>query len=274
MCCKDRPLVSVAMGVRYRRDDMYLLERAVNSILAQSYDNIEFLICEFDSRPEVRERLAQIVRSDARVRLVDGEGADTLSEKLNRCITAANGPYIARMDDDDFSEPERIEKQVAFLERNTDAAFVGCAVELEQDGASAGMRKLPEVPEEKDFLFVQPYIHPSLLFRREALDAAAGYSEDPGRVGCEDYDLLLRLYGLGYRGRNMPETLLRYTLPATGSKGRPMWMRVNEVKTRYLRIKDLGFLPRYFPYVVKPVIVGLIPAPLLESLKRGRQGRA
>ena len=87
-------------------------------------------------------------------------------------------------------------------------------------------------------------------------------------MGCEDYDLLLRLYEAGYRGENMQEPLFTYTLPTIGSKKRAMALRRNEVKTRYTRFRSLGLLPGALPYVVKPAIVGLVPNRLLEQLKQ------
>lgn len=266
-----QPLVSVLMGVRYRREDLMLLERAITSILTQTYDNLEFLICENGSVAGVRERLKQFAAEDTRVRLIDGVGAETLSEKLNRCIADARGMYLARMDDDDFSYPDRLTRQMAYLEEHPEVSFVGCSVALEQDGVSTGERPLPEHPAVRDFLFVQPFIHPTLIFHREALEQVGGYGEESRCVGCEDYDLLLRLYEKGYSGANMQELLFRYTLPPKGSKGRPMTLRLNEVKTRFVRFKRLGLLPGSFPYVVKPVMVGLIPTPLLERLKTGRR---
>lgn len=270
---KQPSLISVAMGVRYNRENTYLLERAVRSILCQSYSLLEFLICDDGSTSTAQSLLEKISREDCRVKLLRGCTRLDLAGKLNFCLESAQGAYIARMDDDDYAEPDRLAKQMAFLERNPNIAFVGCSVALERDGLPAGIRRLPEAPEARDFRFTQPFIHPSLLFRWEVLKAAGGYCESTDCEGCEDYDLLLRLYGLGYVGRNMPELLFRYTLPGKDCRRRPMRLRWNEVKTRYLRFRDLGFLPQYLPYVVKPVIVGLMPQKLLEYIKRERWKR-
>lgn len=273
MRCEERPLVSVIMGICYRRPDLYFLERAINSILRQSYRKLEFLICEDGSHSEAKERIKRFAAEDARIQLVDGAGAETLTVKLNRCITAAKGLYLARMDDDDFSLPDRLEKQLEYLRNHPETAFAGCCALLEQDGTPAGVRRLPEFPTVRDFLFVQPFIHPALLFRRQALEAAGGYCEEPRCIGCEDYDLLLRLYELGHTGANIQEPLLRYTLPAKGKHGRTMGLRVKEMQTRFIRFKSLGLLPKNIFYVIKPVAVGLLPAGVLERLKVWRRER-
>lgn len=260
-------LISVIMGIRYFRNDLMLLDRSIRSILDQTYQHFEFLICENGSASAVSRLLQQYAEQDCRVRLISGSGLERLAQKLNRCLKYSSGTWIARMDDDDYSKPNRFERQIRWLSAHPDIAFAGCSVELEQNDHLIGVRKLPELPNVEDFLFAQPFIHPALLFRREALDAVGGYCEKPSCAGCEDYDLLLRLYEKGYAGANIQEPLFRYTLPPKGTSNRTMEMRVNEVRTRFARFQSLGLLPQYFPYVIKPIAVGLIPQSLLERIK-------
>ncbi|NLH01733.1 MAG: glycosyltransferase [Clostridiales bacterium] len=259
--------LSVVMGVRYLREDLSLLERAVRSISNQTYSDFEFLICENGSTNSSRKLLEALVEEDPRIRLIDGTGADTLAKKLNRCIEASHGEWIARQDDDDYSEPERFEKQLDFLKSNPEISFVGCNVKLIQEGEVQGIRKFPQRPVVKDFLFTQPYIHPALIFRKKVLDAVGGYCEEHRCDGCEDYDLLLRLYENGYLGANLTNTYFTYTLPPKGHSNRTFRMRVNEMQTRFVRFRSLGLLPRALPYVIKPVLVGLIPSPFLPALR-------
>ena len=107
------------------------------------------------------------------------------------------------------------------------------------------------------------------MFRSEALTAVNGYSEDKRCILCEDYDLLLRLYAKGFRGMNLQEALLDYTVPVTAKGGRKMRHRWNEAVTRWRRFRELGVLPGALPYVVKPLAVGLVPEPLLSRMKNG-----
>ena len=101
----------------------------------------------------------------------------------------------------------------------------------------------------------------------EALEAVGGYSEDRHCLLCEDYDLLLRLYAKGFTGRNLPERLLIYTLPSTAKGSRTIVHRWNETVTRWRRFRELGVLGRAWPYVCKPLAVGLLPEHLLRRLK-------
>ena len=171
------------------------------------------------------------------------------------------------MDDDDFSYSERLKRQVTYLETHPEIAFVGCNVNLHRAGAQVGQRTFPEFPSTRDFYMTQPFLHPALVFRREALDAVDWYSEDKHCVLCEDYDLLLRLYAKEFKGANIQEVLMDYTIPATAKGNRTMGHRWNETVTRYRRFRELKVLPGALPWVVKPLIVGFIPESLLSKLK-------
>lgn len=264
----ERPLISVAMGVCYKSDDTAQLQRAVESMLNQTYTNLELLIEDEGSSGLAMRWLEELAQRDNRVKLLRDCGAIALPNKLNVCLQAAQGRYIARMDDDDVSHPTRLEKELSFLQENPDISFVGCQVNCVCDGKIVRIRTLPATPGVHDFYMTQPYIHPTLLFRRDALEAANGYCEERRANKCEDYDLLLRLYGLGYSGANLPEILLDYTVRADAHDGRTMRDRWHETQTRYARFRELHQFPAALPYVVKPLVVGLLPEALLSYLKR------
>lgn len=267
---ENKPTISVLMGVYYQRKDIFLLERSVSSILNQTISSLELLICDDGSTEFAKEYLDEISSKDIRVKLIRRGDLFSLPEKLNACLKEAKGEWIARMDDDDFSHPERFEKQLEYFTNHPEVDFVGSNVNLYKDDAIVGTRSLPEKPTVHDFYFVQPYIHPALIFRRRSLVAVNGYSEKKHSILCEDYDLLLRMYSAGFVGANIQECLLDYTLPQTAKGNRKMKHRWNEVVTRFIRFKELGCLPGAFPYVVKPIVVGLIPNRILEHLKKDK----
>lgn len=266
----EKPLISVLMGVRYRREDLALLERSVRSVLDQSCADFELLICEQGSTDAARQRLRQFTQEDDRIRLLDGTGADSLAAKLNRCIRTAKGEYFARQDDDDYSDTMRFKLQLDYLRLHPEVAFAGSVARLEQDGKITGLRQLPVLPQVEDFLFTQPFLHPTLMFRADVFENGMRYCEDDRCDGCEDYDLLLRLYERGLTGANLQQPCFTYTIPPHGKSNRTWKMRCNEVRTRWVRFKSLRLLPDAAPYVVKPLVAGLVPAGLLETLKRRR----
>lgn len=262
--------ISILMGVYYRRGDTAVLERSVASMLAQTEGDFELLICDDGSSVDAMALVERMAAEDGRIRLLRPGGVASLPCKLNVCLKSAKGEWIARMDDDDYSHPDRLEKQLAYLQAHQELDFVGCNVNLVCEGRPVGQRRVPARPEVRDFYFSQPYIHPTLLFRRETLERVDGYSEDKRCVLCEDYDLLLRLYAAGCRGGNLQEALFDYTLPPSAKGSRRMCHRWNETVTRYRRFKQLGELPKAWPYVVKPLAVGLVPEKVLRWMKERR----
>lgn len=267
------PEISVIMGVYYRENNLSKLKKSVESILSQTLPSFEFLICDDGSVSEACAYFDAISKDDDRIRLIRPGKAYVLPEKLNCCLQYARGEWIARMDDDDVSHPERFEQQVHFLKNNPQIAFVGCNVNLVCEGIQVGMRKLPFSPTVKDFFMTQPYIHPALMFRKHALQIVNGYSEDKRVLLCEDYDLLLRMYEKGLVGANIQQVLLDYSVPVTEKGKRRMKHRWNEVVTRFRRFRALSLLPRALPYVIKPIAVGLIPASLRVKLRERRARR-
>ena len=264
----ENPQISVLMGVYYQRDSIDLLERSIFSILNQSFFDFELLICDDGSNIQSSSFLSELAKKDIRIRLVRHGNLFTLPEKLNACLVESRGKWVARMDDDDYSHPERFERQLKYLNSHPEVSVVGCNVNLCLEGQIIGQRILPEFPSLHDFYFVQPYIHPALIFRKDALVAVGGYSESPHCILCEDYDLLLRMYTAGYHGYNLQEILFDYTIPATAKGNRKMRHRWNEVVTRYYRFRELKVLPSAWPYVIKPLAVGVLPEPLLRIIKQ------
>ena len=265
---RDKPTLSVIMGVLQTDGDLRLLRRSVDSILNQTWRDFEFLICDDGSCPAVQRFLEACSRDDSRVRLVRGCERRDLAPKLNACLAQARGCYIARMDGDDYSFPKRFDAQLSFLRAHPDIAFVGSNVELFRDGAYAGTWRFPERPAVGDFYIRQPFIHPALVFRRDALASVGFYSEERRCIKCEDYDLLLRLYEKHCFGVNLQQFLLRYTLTADPMGNRTMRDRMNETRTRWVRFRALNLFPGALPFVVKPVAAGLLPAGIITRIKK------
>ena len=264
------PSISILMGVYQPGHDTQDLRCAVESILTQTYRDFEFLICDDGSSGAVCYLLDLYAEQDSRIRLIRPGNAITLPDKLNACILKARGEFFARQDADDVSAPNRLEKQVAFLKAHPEISFAGCNVFLFCEGKLCGERRFPEYPQKEDFLFSMPFIHPTLVFRKSAIEEVGGYSHSKWAILCEDYDLLLRMYEKGMIGYNLQEQLFSYQIAPDDYKKRKFRHRVNEAVIRFCRFRALGMLPRGLPYVIKPLAVGLLPHWLLRHLKKGR----
>ena len=172
----DKPMVSVIMGV-YNQWNEAVLREAVNSILNQTYKDLEFIIWDDGSHPDAAKLVQNLAGLDDRIIVAGTEQNRGLAYSLNECIRLARGKYIARMDADDISLPERIAKQVSFLENNPEYSWCGCNTSLFDENGVWGVRRMPEKPEEKDYLRFSPFVHPSVMFRAMVFDENEGYLE-------------------------------------------------------------------------------------------------
>lgn len=202
------PAVTVLMSVR--DGSCAMLDQAVSSILTQTFADFEFLILDDASRePATLRALTVAARSDARIQL-HREPARGLTKTLNRGIALARGHYIARQDADDWSEPERLARQVDFLDRHPEAAVCGANAWMHQeDGAPLWATDLAQGPAEiREALWRgNPFVHGATLFRADAARAMGGYCE---LFRCsQDYDFFWRLCDAS-GGANLSAPLYHY----------------------------------------------------------------
>jgi len=197
--------VSVVMSVY--NDSLYLVD-AIKSILSQSFCDFEFIIVDDGSTDNSASIICKF--NDSRIKLLTQEH-NGLSSALNYGILNSTGCLVIRMDADDISLPNRIEKQVKFMEKNPEIALIGGSANLiDNDKKILGKRLVPS--DEVVILDILPYscpmIHPTLCFRRELFDNIGGYREI--FTYSQDYDFILRAVDLGYRIANIPSILLKY----------------------------------------------------------------
>lgn len=247
--------VSVIMGVF--NSDEQKIKRAINSILNQSYHNMEFIICDDCSTNGISKYLRTL--RDPRVRIIKNEVNSGLAYSLNNCLENAKGEYIARMDDDDISDVNRIEKQVCFLDAHPEIDIVGTNIWLIDGDVVWGEDSWKEYPQKKDLLFGVVHAHPTIMVRRSAYDKVNGYRVLGRTQRTEDYDLYMRMYAIGIKGYNLQEKLFYYTLSSETLYKRKFKHRIDEMMCRMEGFHLLKLYPLGAPYVFKPIISGLIP---------------
>jgi glycosyltransferase involved in cell wall biosynthesis len=199
--------VTVLMAV-YNAVDC--LSTAVASIRGQSYTNWDLLIIDDGSTDGTSALLQAIAAEDPRITVVHSATNRGIAAALNLGWKQAGGELIARMDADDVSLPERLERQVLFLEAHPEVAVVGSGAELvNAEGEIIGAAVRPEQHEElvRRMYRETPFIHPSITARRVFYESMNGYDERWRR--CEDTDLWLRSYRR-FRFHNLQEPLIRY----------------------------------------------------------------
>lgn len=262
--------VSVIIGVYNPKKDK--LFQAIQSIIHQTVKSWEMILYDDGSCIECAEIVKQASELDPRIIWVRNEENKGLAYALNRCLKLASGEYIARMDDDDSCSPQRFEKQIDFLNRHPEYSWVGSNAQLFDDNGVWGETTVPERPDRTDFLRFSPYIHPSVMFRREVFSHGHGYISSKITKRCEDYELFMRLHMQGYRGYNIQENLFQYREDQGAYAKRKFQYRYNEMKIRYRGFKRLGILrTKTLPYVFRPVVGGLVPVGLVSYMLRRNQ---
>ncbi len=265
------PQISVIMGTYNPcMDD---LSRAVRSVVNQTFESWELIICDDGSEQDVYLKIKKLEKLDNRIKCIRCKQNEGLAAALNKCIDIASGNYLARMDDDDISLPDRFLKQYEFLEMNDTYDWVGCEADLFDSDSIWGRASRPEQPDSNSFLHSSPFVHPSVMFRSSVFSDNTRYSVSKITARCEDYELFMRLYSIGRRGYNLQEVLLQYKEDGKVLK-RSMKYCFYEMLVRiqgYRRLRILRL--RNMPYVLKPIAVGLI-AQFPEFAQKIRTDRA
>ena len=205
----NAPLISVCMPVYNAK--RYIGE-AIESILAQTFRDFEFLIIDDGSTDRSLAILERYAAQDTRIRLSSRPNAGYVV-RLNEMLHQARGDLIARMDADDVALPERFARQVEFLHSHPEVDVVGGAQEqISSKGHYLSIHYDPqghEEIEERGLTGVCAINHPSVMMRRKAVLAVGGYQVE--LMPAEDLDLWLRM---GERGRlaNLPDVITRYRL--------------------------------------------------------------
>lgn len=168
------------------------LREAIDSVLAQTFRDLELLVVDDDSSDDSVAIARQY--ADARVRVLSGHGRHGLAGTLNVGLNAAAGRYVARLDQDDVAHLDRIDKQVAFLNRRPDVALVGSLARLVDEAArDIGTVRRPLSPAGIRWysLVENPLIHSSVMFRLDVARGLGGY--DATLAYAEDFDLWSRI---------------------------------------------------------------------------------
>lgn len=175
-------LMSVYNGEKY-------LKEAVDSILSQTFTDFEFLIIDDASTDKTPEILHSY--GDQRIRIVTNEENLGLTKSLNKGLALARGEYIARMDADDISYPQRIDMQVRYLEESRDVGLVGSSFEIiDEFGNIVSTNVYENYTSEKiyyNLIFYNCIAHSSVMYRRDLVINIGGYNERLTRT--QDYDL-------------------------------------------------------------------------------------
>ncbi len=246
----NEPLVSVIIPV-YNAEKY--IDECIESILNQTYSNIEVIICDDCSKDSSWIRLKKY-ENDQRFILLKNDTNLHQAATRNRCISVSKGEYILLQDADDVSKENRIERLISEIEPGID--FIGSSCYCFDDKYQIHeITTVKEVyPTRKSVLWGIPHIHASMLIKRECINKIGGYRVSKHTNRGEDYDMVMRLYASGYKGKNIQDELYGYRVDRNTINRRDFRSRLDECIIRYEGFKANSILfPFGWVYILKPI---------------------
>lgn len=267
--------ITVIMGVYNCAET---LPEAIDSLLAQTCDDWELVMCDDGSVDTTREVAQRYVDAHPdRIRLLVNEHNMGLNYTLNKCLDAAQSEYVARMDGDDVSMPTRFEKELAFLDAHPEYALVSCRMGMFDEGGDWGATQVIPFPTRDDFCTHAPFFcHAACMIRTSAFKEVGGYTVDPRLLRVEDVHLWFKLYAAGYKGANIDEVLYKMRDDRNASSRRTLRNRLN-----FGHAMSNGFRMLHMPWYkyvyvarayVREFLKFLLPQGVYLKLHKGRYG--
>lgn len=258
--------ISIIMGIY--NCEKYIKE-SIESILNQTYNEWELIMCDDSSIDNTYNIALEYANKNSdKIKLIKNEKNMGLNYTLNRCLKMVKSDYVARQDGDDISLPNRLEKELKFLEDNCEYAMVTSSMITFDENGDWGIIKNNEIPTIYDFIKGSPINHAPCLIRKKVLDEVGGYTVDPKLLRVEDYHLWFKIYEKGYKAYSIQEPLYKMRDDKNAQKRRNWKNRINEVRVKKIGFKMLKIPPIYYIYVFRPIAVGLLPKKIYNYLHK------
>lgn len=259
---ENKPLVSVIMGI-YNCENT--LKESINSIISQTYENWELIMCDdcsTDRTYEIAKRYEE--RYEAKIVLIRNSKNLGLAGSLNKCIKHAQGEYIARQDGDDISLNTRFEEQVSFLsERKYD--LVGTSMIAFNEKGDIGVRGiLPQIPNKNKLALGPPFCHATIMMRAKVYRDLNGYRVTKYTKRCEDIDLWFRFFAKDYKGTNINKPLYKVRDDESAYQRRNFKSYIYATKVCFDGYRLIKAPLKSYIYLGKPLIAAITPKKLKE----------
>ena len=242
-------------------DGSQYLRTAVESVLSQTFSDFEFLIIDDASKDDTLALFKEYQKKDNRIQIVENKTNQGLTKNLNTLIKMSKGEYLARFDDDDVSFPQRFAAQAQYLDAHPECALVGSWAEIiNENGDVIRTVKYPTEPAvlKKDLIKYNPFFHPAIMMRKDAVDAIGDYDEHFRYA--QDYELYLRL-SKKYAIANVGEILIQYrenksSITTTKNKAQVGFV----IEAKYKALRD-GDYPWYeYRQLIRLCVIYMLPA--------------
>lgn len=257
------PAVSVVMSVY---NGAATLDEAINSIRQQTFTAFEFIVIDDGSTDATPSILARHAAADPRVRVV-AQANRGLTRSLNRGVSLARAPLIARQDADDISLPDRLAHQVTHLAERPDVLLLGAA-SIERNRAGADHASQPDASSLARTVYLHnPFAHTSVMFRKATFDALGGYDESFDT--SQDFELWMRFAEQGAIDMLTEVLVIRRQQPNSISSRKRVRQYRNGLRARMMH-PHAGRLPAIAASAYQVLSNGA-PAWLISAVRRARR---
>lgn len=257
---KNNPLVSVVVRT-FNQSDIFLSD-TLNSVLQQTYTNLELLISDDSNSKNSIDFIDNIGKCDDRVRVIRKSERMGLVGAMNEALKTSKGDYIAVLDADDIAHKDRIERQVQYLQSHPEIDVLGSAMNIiNEKGEITATRHYPlgGVKLLEWAVARNPIGHPTVMFKSEIIKRGLFYDERMAG-GSEDLEFWLRLRNLGYKISNMEDVLVDFRVCED------MGIRRKKNNKQNLKARLYNFSYKYLFYDVQSLWIILLRSCTPNSL--------
>ena len=265
----EKGKVSVIMGIYNCQDT---LRESIDSIINQTYDNWELIMCD-DMSTDNTYKIAKyyVDKYKNKIKLIQNDKNSGLAFSLNHCLKYVTGEFIARQDGDDLSVENRFEVQVKFLEENKQYDLVASKmISFDENGVN-GLRGVSfDEPKISDLSRSTAFCHATIMAREYVYKELNGYRVNKYTMRCEDVDLWFRFFAKGYKGYNLQEGLYMVRDDLNAYKRRTLKSYLYLMKVNFDGYKMVNMPKKYYVFLIKPILPALIPKIIMKKYHKNR----
>lgn len=266
MSVSSSPRITVLMAIYNCAPTLF---EALDSLMAQTYQRFKVVLCDDCSTDNTYEVARKYIEQfPDKFILIRNDTNRKLPYSLNRCLEYADTEYVARMDGDDISKPERFEKEITFLDRHKEYVIVSTAMEYFDENGIFKVGHPVERPSKENFIGSTPHAHAPAMIRTSVILSVGGYTDERWTRRGQDVHLWAKIYSKGYRGYNLTESLYMMRDDISAYKRRSVKEAVFAVRRNYeiYRLMNISYLNVYG--LIRPLLVALLPKFIYDKVHR------
>lgn len=267
MTIQTSPRITVLMAIYNCADT---LSEALDSLMSQTYQGFKVILCNDCSTDDTVAVASRYVeRYPDKFQLIHNDINRKLPYSLNRCLEFADTEYVARMDGDDISKPERFEKEINFLDAHSEYALVSCPMEyFDEHGVFMVGKVHGQTPSKKSFIGSTPHAHAPVMIRTATIKDVNGYTVERWTQRGQDVHLWAKMYSKGYRGFNLSEPLYMMRDDTAAYKRRTLKEAFYSIRRNYEIYKLMNISKIHMYHLIRPLLVTSLPLCVYNRLHR------